>query len=86
LLSKNLFLIQKLLCFERDDKKMSSCLDLREYQEDPNMASIMGKLLSGRSGYKAVIEKRKDVLKCQKCGKVLEGNEKFCPECGNKLK
>lgn len=65
---------------------MSSCLDLRQYQDDPNMANIMGKILSGKSGYKAVIEKKHEVKRCQKCGTVLEGNEKFCPECGNKLK
>ena len=61
---------------------MGSCLDLRQYQDDPNMAAIMGKLLSGKSGYKAVIEKRKEVVKCPQCAKVLEGVEKFCPECG----
>ncbi|MDD5193058.1 MAG: zinc-ribbon domain-containing protein [Candidatus Nanoarchaeia archaeon] len=65
---------------------MSSCLDLREYQDDPNMASIMGKIFSGKSGYKAVIERKKETLKCPKCGKILEGNEKFCPECGQKVK
>jgi rRNA maturation endonuclease Nob1 len=65
---------------------LGSCLDLREYQDSPEMASIMGKLLSGKSGYKAVIEKRKVELKCPQCSKILEGSEKFCPECGTKLK
>ena len=65
---------------------MGSCLDLRQYQDDPKMADIMGKLLSGKSGYKAVIEKRKEEIKCPGCGKILEGVEKFCPECGHKIK
>ena len=65
---------------------MGSCLDLRQYQDDPNMSAIMGKLLSGKSGYKAVIERKKEVLKCPQCSKILEGNEKFCPECGAKVK
>jgi rRNA maturation endonuclease Nob1 len=65
---------------------MGSCLDLRQYQEDPNMASIIGKIVSGKSGYKAVIERKKEQIKCSSCGKILEGIEKFCPECGNKLK
>ena len=64
---------------------MGSCLDLREYQNSPDMASIMGKLLSGKSGYKAVIERRKEILKCNQCGLLLEDNWKFCPECGTKV-
>jgi len=63
-----------------------SCLDLRQYQDSADMAAIMGKLVSGRSGYKTFIEKKKEVLKCSKCGKILEGNKKFCHECGNKIK
>ena len=64
---------------------MGSCLDLREYQNSPDMSNIMGKLLSGKSGYKAVIERRKEPLKCSGCGKILEGTENFCPECGTKV-
>ena len=65
---------------------MGSCLDLRQYQDSEDMAAIVGKLVSGKSGYRAVIEKRKEVVKCSQCGHVLEGNERFCPECGNKVK
>jgi rubrerythrin len=65
---------------------MGSCLDLRQYQEDPKMADIIGKIVSGKSGYKAVIEKKKEVLKCPQCNIILTGEEKFCPECGHKLK
>ncbi len=63
-----------------------SCLDLRQYQDSAEMSSILGKMLSGKSGYKAVIEKKKEVIKCSQCGEILEGTEKFCPECGNKVK
>jgi rubrerythrin len=63
-----------------------SCVDLRDIQNNMDMSGIMGKLVSGKSGYKAVIEKKKEVIKCPKCGKILEGTEKFCPECGEKLK
>jgi rRNA maturation endonuclease Nob1 len=66
--------------------KMSSCLDLREFQDSAQMQNILGKLVSGRSGYKAVIDKDKPILKCSQCGKVLDNSWKFCPECGNKLK
>lgn len=65
---------------------MGSNLDLRQYQNDPNMAALLGKIVSSKPGYKAVIERKKEIPKCSKCGKILEGTEKFCPECGNKLK
>jgi rRNA maturation endonuclease Nob1 len=63
-----------------------SCLDLRQYQDSADMAAIVGKFVSGKSGYKAVIERRKEILKCSQCAKILDGIEKFCPECGNKVK
>jgi rubrerythrin len=65
---------------------MSSCLDLRQYQDSPDMASIIGKIVSGKSGYKAVIERKKEAIKCVQCGTILTGEEKFCPECGAKQK
>ena len=65
---------------------MSSCLDLREFQDSAQMQNILGKLVSGRSGYKAVIDKDKPISKCSQCGKVLDDSWKFCPECANKLK
>ena len=62
--------------------------DLRKYQEGENkeeIASIMGKILSGREGYKAIVETKKENKKCPECEWVLEGGEKFCPECGKKV-
>ncbi|MFZ5954955.1 MAG: hypothetical protein ACOYT4_00885 [Nanoarchaeota archaeon] len=63
-------------------------LDLRKFQyggeDHDKVKSIMGKILSGRDGYEPIIEVRKDIKKCE-CGKILEGNEKFCPECGKKV-
>ncbi len=50
------------------------------------MQNILGKLVSGKSGYKSVIDKTKPIAKCSQCGKVLDDSWKFCPECGNKLK
>ena len=62
--------------------------DLTRYQSDEDeqkkIAGIMGKMLSGRSGYEAVIEKKKEVLRCGECDWALQGGEKFCPECGAK--
>lgn len=63
--------------------------DLTRYQSDEGeqekIRKIMGKMLSGRSDYEAVIEKKKEVLRCGKCNWVLQGGEKFCPECGAKV-
>lgn len=62
--------------------------DLRKYQdgdEQDKIKSIMGKILSGREGYEAVIETKKEAHKCPECNWGLEGGEKFCPECGHKM-
>ena len=61
-----------------------SNFDLREYQDDEKVKNIFGKLISGREGYETVIDRNKPVKKCG-CGKILSGEEKFCPECGKKV-
>ena len=38
----------------------------------------------GKAGYKTIIETKKEVPTCSKCGRELTGEEKFCPECGEK--
>ncbi len=55
-----------------------------EEGEQAKIRKIMGKVLSGRSDYEAIIEKKKEILRCSECNWVLEGGEKFCPECGRK--
>jgi len=63
-------------------------LDLTKFQEEgedkEKVRAILGKILSGKDGYQTIIETKKDIKKCDKCGWALEGGEKFCPECGNK--
>ena len=57
-----------------------------EIQKSQEFADIFSKLVSGgRAGYKTVIDNEKPVPKCESCGNILSGNEKFCPECGNKI-
>ncbi|MEK6913044.1 MAG: hypothetical protein AABW47_00025 [Nanoarchaeota archaeon] len=58
---------------------------MNEMQQSDEFASVMGKLLSGRPGYKPVIEKKYVPLKCKKCSIVLDDSEKFCHECGTKV-
>ena len=58
---------------------------MTEIQNSEQIQDIFGKLVSGKSGYKAVIVKDKPAIKCSGCQIILEGNEKFCPECGFKI-
>lgn len=63
--------------------------DLTRYQEEgeeqEKIKRIMGKMLSGRSDYEAVIEKRSEKVKKCKCGWPIEAGAKFCSECGAKI-
>lgn len=68
----------------------SSGFDLRKYQkegaEQDKIKGIMGKILSGRDGYEVVEEKKEEIIRCKNCEQILEGHEKFCPECGSGCK
>lgn len=65
---------------------MTSNRDLRKYQDSEDVAAAFGQLVSGRKGYRAVIEKRKEPTICpnSECKLNLNGDEKFCPNCGTK--
>jgi rRNA maturation endonuclease Nob1 len=65
---------------------MGSCIDLRKYLDSEEVQEVFSRVVSGRKGYKAIIERKKEIPKCPQCTKILEGEEKFCPECGHKLK
>ena len=62
--------------------------DLTRYQEDggeqAKIAKIMGRMLSGRGDYEAVIEKRSEKVKKCGCGWPIDAGAKFCCECGAK--
>lgn len=64
-------------------------IDLRKFQEkgeeQEKIRSIMGKILSGRDGYETILEEKKEIKRCGKCNFGLQGGEKFCPECGEKV-
>jgi hypothetical protein len=47
---------------------------MEEIQKSGEFANAMGKLLSGKPGYKAVVEKKR-----------IEDSVKFCPGCGSKV-
>jgi len=59
--------------------------DLRKYQDNEDIKSIFGKLISGKAGYETVIDKTTKVPECTNCNTKLFNDEKFCPECGTKF-
>ncbi len=62
---------------------------MQELQDSNEVKSTFSKLVSGKDNYETVIEKNKKKrkeIRCDNCRMVLEGHEKFCPECGNKQK
>jgi predicted amidophosphoribosyltransferase len=64
---------------------MGSCIDLRKYQKPDAIQDAFSKIVSGKSGYKAVIERKKVPPKCTKCGRGGEETQKFCNQCGGKM-
>ncbi len=60
--------------------------DLRKLMDSKEVHEGFSKLVSGgKLGYKTIIEKNKNLERCENCGKILEGDENFCPECGMKI-
>ncbi|MEK6893263.1 MAG: zinc ribbon domain-containing protein [Nanoarchaeota archaeon] len=65
---------------------MGSCLDLRKYQDNDAVQDAYSKVVSGgKAGYKSVIERKKPIPKCIKCGRGGDEGQKFCPQCGGKM-
>lgn len=64
---------------------MGSNIDLRKFEEGESIQEAFSKLVSGKVGYKAVIERKKIPPKCVKCGRGGEIEQKFCSQCGGKM-
>jgi len=65
---------------------MGSNIDLRKYQDVESIQDAYSKVVSGgKSGYKAVIERKKLPPKCEKCGRGGDPDQKFCSQCGGKM-
>jgi rRNA maturation endonuclease Nob1 len=61
------------------------CRDLRKFMNDDKVIDAFSKLISGKSGYRTVFERRQEPIICKNCKMQLSGEEKFCPECGTKV-
>jgi len=64
---------------------MGSCIDLRKYQKPGALDDVYSKMVSGKVGYKAILERKKILPKCVKCGRGGDDGQKFCPQCGGKM-
>ncbi|PIN93516.1 hypothetical protein COU54_02440 [Candidatus Pacearchaeota archaeon CG10_big_fil_rev_8_21_14_0_10_31_24] len=64
---------------------MGSSIDLRKYQDADAVQDAFSQLVSGKIGYKAVIERKKEMPKCEGCGRGGDEYQKFCPQCGGKM-
>jgi len=64
---------------------MGSNIDLRKFQDATNIEAAFSKLVSGKAGYKTVIERKKLPPKCSKCGRGGDTEQKFCNQCGGKM-
>jgi rRNA maturation endonuclease Nob1 len=58
---------------------------MHELQNDASFQGALGKLVSGRAGYKPVIEKKYIPIKCKNCNSIVDDSQKFCHECGAKI-
>ena len=64
---------------------MTSNRDLRDQMDNPKVHEAFSFILSGKKGYKAVIERRVEPVKCSGCNLILKDEAKFCSECGTKV-
>ena len=61
-------------------------MSLQEMQKSWAFADVFGKLISGKAGYKPVIENKKEILMCKRCmTPFLIQQQKFCHECGMQI-
>ncbi len=64
---------------------MSSNIDLRKYEDPASIQDAFSRVVSGKIGYKTVIERKKILPRCVKCGRGGDETQKFCPQCGGKM-
>jgi len=67
---------------------MSETYDRQKMQENmqrlDDFTNIFSKIVSGKTGYKTVVEIKPIISKCPGCRTNLDERQKFCHECGAK--
>ena len=56
-----------------------------EMQNNDAVLDAFSKIVSGKAGYRTVIEKKVVIIRCPSCQTVLDASQKFCHECGAKV-
>ncbi len=56
-----------------------------EIQRSSEFVDVFSKIVSGKSGYKTVVDVKPITIKCKSCGTTLNKTQKFCHECGAKV-
>jgi rRNA maturation endonuclease Nob1 len=68
---------------------MSEIYSRQKIQEDLQKSDAIleafSKIVSGKAGYRAIIEKKPMIIKCTNCQTILDISQKFCHECGTKV-
>ncbi len=65
--------------------EMTSGRDLRDQMNSDAVADAFSFLISGKRGYKTVIERKVEPIRCTGCSIILKDDIKFCSECGTKV-
>ncbi len=67
---------------------MDEIYDRQKAQEDMQRSDqfidVFSKIVSGKAGYKTVVQVKPITIKCNGCGIELHQTQKFCHECGTK--
>ena len=67
---------------------MAEVHDRQKSQEDlqrsDDFTNVFSKIVSGKTGYKTVVDVKPITSKCPACGINLDEKQKFCHECGAK--
>lgn len=64
---------------------MGSNIDLRKFEDPDSIRDAFSRVVSGKVGYKTILERKKIPPKCAKCGRGGDDGQKFCPQCGGKM-
>ena len=55
-----------------------------DMQRSEEFVGLFSKIVSGKPGYKTVVQVKPITSKCKNCGAILSEKQKFCHECGTK--